>query len=294
MQLYFGDWRKNAKLRRCSPAARGYWIDIMGVLHDSEEYGLVHWPLKELARAADTPMRYVRELVDKGVLKGSDNEPVDYSFTPTHGRAFGQPVKLIENRSGACWFSSRMVRDEYVRKIRGSSSRFSHGDAVSPSPKVGIGDAIGDGFGSVKGDGASASASASALDLASVQALDLEASTQLSRAGVRTAVEKAEQPERPADAACRVMAEAGVSAQYLNPEHPFLIQALAAGAQPAMFAHPAQRAIKDGKQDPFAYACKAVIGQIEDARKRAPEPERKGGPMALGAILKRLGGGAAT
>lgn len=298
MQFYFGDWRKNAKLRRCSPAARGYWIDIMGVLHDSEEYGLVRWPLKELARASDAPMRYVRELVEKGVLKGSDTEPVDYSFTPTHGRACGQPVKLIENRSGACWFSSKMVRDEYVRQIRGSSSRFSHDTAESSSPKGGIGDGFGDVIGDGSGDGASASASASKSSCSvgkASQDCKPEARTQDFRA--RASNEKAEQQQRAAAAACRVMATAGVSERFINPVHPFLIAALEAGATPGMFAHPAKCAVEDHRTDPFAYTCKAVLGKIEDARKpQAPkrEDERSGGAVRLGGIFKRLAGGGAS
>jgi hypothetical protein len=46
LQFYPADWMANRNLRRCSLAARGAWMDVLCVLHDSEdEYGLVRRPL---------------------------------------------------------------------------------------------------------------------------------------------------------------------------------------------------------------------------------------------------------
>lgn len=39
-QFYPGDWRKNANLNRCSHAARGVWVDVLCVLHDSDEWAI--------------------------------------------------------------------------------------------------------------------------------------------------------------------------------------------------------------------------------------------------------------
>lgn len=50
-QFYPGDWRSNTKLRRCTFAERGIWIDLLCMLHDSKEYGVLRWPLKDLAQA---------------------------------------------------------------------------------------------------------------------------------------------------------------------------------------------------------------------------------------------------
>lgn len=133
-QFYPADWRSDAKLRRCSRAARGDWMDILGVLHDSEEYGVVRYPLRELAQAAGVPLSGIKELVAKGVLKGSDSglsEP--FTYTPRSGRQDGNTVTLIDASDGPIWFSSRMVRDEYVRTNRGASTRF----GVSPTRRVG-------------------------------------------------------------------------------------------------------------------------------------------------------------
>lgn len=49
-QFYPADWLANTNLRRCSEAARGIWIDVMCVLHGADEYGVIRWPLADLAR----------------------------------------------------------------------------------------------------------------------------------------------------------------------------------------------------------------------------------------------------
>jgi hypothetical protein len=142
-QFYPADWRKDANLRRCSPAARGVWMDVLCVLHDSEEYGIVRWPLKEIASAAGASIVQLRELAEKRVLKGCDQGPCEpLVFTPRHGRKLGEPVILIAEQDGPLWFSARFVRDEYVRTIRGEASRFGDGkgDASKPAPNPPFGD----------------------------------------------------------------------------------------------------------------------------------------------------------
>lgn len=154
-QFYTGDWQKNAKLRRCSHAARGAWIDVLCLLHDSEdEYGVLRWPLKDIAQAASAPMPLIRELVSKGVLKGADKDAEPYVYRPKHAGKEGEPVTLVVAGDGPCWYSSRFVRDEWVRQRRGQSTQFSatnqptkgH-EEVAPkaSPKGGIGGPQGDG-----------------------------------------------------------------------------------------------------------------------------------------------------
>jgi hypothetical protein len=123
-QFYPADWKQNAKLRRCSEAARGAWIDVLCLLHDFDEYGVCRWPLAELARAAGIPVKLAKELVAKEVLKGADKAAADYIFTPTHAGKAGTPVTLVTAGDGPCWYCSRFVRDEYVRQRRGNGSRF--------------------------------------------------------------------------------------------------------------------------------------------------------------------------
>ncbi len=135
-QFYPADWMSDLKLRRCSPAARGVWMDILCALHDSDDgYGLLRWPLKDIASTVGASMSHVRELAEKGVLRGSDtmlDEPMVY--TPRSGRKDGDPVTLVQAGPGPVWYSQRMVKDEYVRTIRGESSRFGAAEDGSPKP----------------------------------------------------------------------------------------------------------------------------------------------------------------
>lgn len=119
-QFYPGDWRANAKLRRCSWAARGAWVEIICLLHDSEEYGILRWTLEEIALAVGCPLECVNELTLKGVLKGTPKGGFSEGlvYTPRTGRKLGEPVVLIPAQEGDIWFSSRMVEDEYVRQRR--------------------------------------------------------------------------------------------------------------------------------------------------------------------------------
>lgn len=126
MQFYPGDWQSNPKLRRCSHGEKGIWLDVLCILHDQDEYGIVRWPLKELARAVNATHRALQRLVDKGVLKGTDSgDCVPYIYVPRHARKDGDPVTLVAAQPGPIWFSSRMVRDEHIRNTAGATTRFS-------------------------------------------------------------------------------------------------------------------------------------------------------------------------
>jgi hypothetical protein len=133
-QFYPADWKSNAKLRRCSEAARGAWMDILCTLHDSEEYGVCRWPLEDLARAAGIAMKLARELADKDVLKGADKGYGGFQHTPTHAGKDGEPITLIEPSTMPVWFSSRMVTDEWHRSVKGASARFTAEKQPSRSP----------------------------------------------------------------------------------------------------------------------------------------------------------------
>lgn len=150
-QFYPGDWTGNSNLRRCTHAERGAWLDIMCLMHDQEEYGVLRWSMKEIAQAAGCSLSLIKGLASKGVLKGDDKALAEaYVYTPRSGRKNGEPVTLIHTQAGPIWYSSRMVKDEYVRTNRGETSRFGVGkdeapkeapeQASNPSPKPPFGD----------------------------------------------------------------------------------------------------------------------------------------------------------
>jgi hypothetical protein len=90
----------------------------------------------DLANAAGTRVKLLGELVEKTVLKGTDKGVLDaFVYVPRSGRRDGAPVVLIPSQPGPIWYSSRMVKDEYIRTIRGESSRFgASDDALKPPP----------------------------------------------------------------------------------------------------------------------------------------------------------------
>lgn len=142
-QFYPGDWQANSNLRRCTHAEKGVWLDVLCLMHDQPEYGVLRWPLKEIAQAVGAKLSDLKGLCTKQVLKGSDAGLAEaYIYTPRSGRKDGEPVTLLPIQDGPIWYSSRMVKDEYVRTIRGESSRFGEGNDEAPkhSPKPPFGD----------------------------------------------------------------------------------------------------------------------------------------------------------
>lgn len=164
-QFYPGDWRANANLRRCSHYERGVWIDVMCLMHDSDgQYGVLRWPLAEIAQAVNCKPADLAALRRKGVLKGAgDGETCEaFVYVPRSGGRDGEPVTLVPEQAGPVWFSSRMVRDEYVRLRRGEGARFTSED--NPQPKKSSKGVPKGGFGGDKGHGPSSSSSSLTAD----------------------------------------------------------------------------------------------------------------------------------
>jgi len=213
MQLYFGDWKANQKLRFCSFGARGAWLEVMALMHDSDEYGVLRQSIKEIINAVGAPRALITELVNKGVMKGCASglcEP--YVFRPKHAGRLGDPVVLVPAQEGPIWYSSRMVRDEYIRQRRGEGTRF--GDPPKESPKGGFGDSPKMQPNHAKGDGASTSSSSS------YQIGDSSTSTQ---------------SEEARDAQARVVVGACIALKKLgmhdlHPQRPELLDLVSRGA----------------------------------------------------------------
>lgn len=160
-QFYPGDWQSNSNLKRCTRLEKSVWLDVLCLMHDQEEYGVLRWTLKEIAEAAHCKISELKSLHEKGVLKGSDKGQIcaSYVYVPRSGRRDGDPVELLPKQQGPIWYSSRFVRDEYVRTIRGESSRF--GDSPDDSPKPPKGERTKASPKPPFGDGASSSSSSS-------------------------------------------------------------------------------------------------------------------------------------
>ncbi|WP_028226783.1 hypothetical protein [Paraburkholderia ferrariae] len=187
-QFYPGDWQANSNLRRCTHAEKGVWIDVMCLLHDSEEYGVLRWPLREIAQAIGASLATLRAIVSKGVLKGADKGQACAAciYVPRSGRRDGEPVALVAEQEGPVWYSSRMVKDEYVRSVRGESSRFQNedGDSSKGAPKPPLGDNTKASPKPPLGDGSSSSSSSSSSKKQKQRAPRFDAQAHLESLGV--------------------------------------------------------------------------------------------------------------
>jgi len=253
-QFYPGDWQANSNLRRCSHAEKGAWVDVMCLLHDQPEYGVLRWALKEIAQAVGCTPALLRGIVSKDVFKGSDTDLVEpFVYVPRSGRRDGEPVILLPSQPGPIWFSSRMVRDEYIRTVRGESTRFGEGGeppkrTPKPTPKASPKPPFGDG---------SSSSSPSSSSSGNVEVLPPP-----EVAGSEIPDTSGHAPT-PAGAICRALKQAGIA--DVNPGHPRLAALLAAGAVEAEFIGfvPAAQTKAAG----FLW----ILGAVEGERKRAAQ-----------------------
>lgn len=253
-QFYPADWRKNANLRRCSEAARGAWIELLCLFHDSDEYGVLRWPLAEIVRAAGVTRRSVYELIDKGVLKGADRCAPDFIWAPTHAGRKGDDVVLVAAGEGPCWYSSRFVVDEHKRLRRGEGTRF--GDESGPDPRAARSTStrqpkasptrrIGDG----EGDGpSSASSSSSASPLTDTPSHPTHAASD----------EGAPARRSPAAEVAIALRHAGFL--RANPQDPRLLDALIEGVPPDAIVSAARVALtRSDVSEPFAWSIQTAL-----------------------------------
>ncbi len=100
MQFYCDDWLSDEKLRACSSAAIGLWIDMLCLMHKNDRRGYLQLNDKPVSpaqlarmtgRAADEVSLQLAELLDAGVPSVSE-----------HGIVY----------------SRRMIRDERIREVR--------------------------------------------------------------------------------------------------------------------------------------------------------------------------------
>lgn len=272
-QFYPDAWTSNSNLRRCTFAERGIWLEVMCLLHDQDEYGVLRWPLAEIAEAVKCRPVDLASLVRKTVLKGSDSRlDTPFVYVPRSGRKEGDPVTLLAAQDGPIWYSSRMVRDEYVRTIRGEASRFGDDNGVAPKgaakrpPKVSPKPPFGDG---------SSSPTPSPTTYPSLRSGD-----------ARAPAAPVESPEPTlAGTACRLMREAGL--QRVNPSDPRLAQLLAQGVTPKQLGDLATEICEaQGAGKPQAYVLAAMEGRLRDAAAAPVAPpgtaQRVGAPPPAG------------
>lgn len=85
MKWYPKDWRADARLRMCSLAARGLWIELIGYMHEADPYGHLTIngatpSIEDIAALVGRPMSEVRkamaELRERQVFSEATDGPI--------------------------------------------------------------------------------------------------------------------------------------------------------------------------------------------------------------------------
>jgi hypothetical protein len=104
-QFYPADWRKDPALSSCSLAARGLWIELMCIAHESDRYGALSvngrpMDSKQIARMVgegpNVVVKLLGELEAAGVFSRAEDGAI---------------------------YSRRMVKDEHIREVRAAAGK---------------------------------------------------------------------------------------------------------------------------------------------------------------------------
>lgn len=101
LQFYVGDWRKDPGVQSLDYETRGIWLEILCIMHESEDRG------KLMLNGKPMPMEALCRLL------GLDNQNLTKALT----KILEYGVASIDSNSQII-FSRRMVRDEDIRKTR--------------------------------------------------------------------------------------------------------------------------------------------------------------------------------
>jgi 5-methylcytosine-specific restriction endonuclease McrA len=138
MKWYPADWRAHTKLKMCSLSARGLWIEMLGIMHESEPYGhlLIDGAvpnIRDLAAIIGRPEKEViaayAELQHRGVFSKTDSG-VPFSRKMVRDRA-----KVIENtENGADGGNPNIPRGTVPKEAR--SRPFKRSDAPNKTLRI--------------------------------------------------------------------------------------------------------------------------------------------------------------
>jgi hypothetical protein len=108
LKWYPADWRADPRLRMCSLAARGLWIEMLGFMHEAERYGFlliagIAPSPEELAVLVGAPAPLVRKALDELETRGvysRDGDGVIYSRRMVRDKAKADADRANGKRGG--------------------------------------------------------------------------------------------------------------------------------------------------------------------------------------------------
>lgn len=120
--------RENTKFRALTPSEKWFWLDLFLFLDDQDPAGLSRWPLDRISRALGAPIEVYRSLISQDILRGCHGGE---SCKPLiHKDRRGEEHTLIPAQLGPIWYSSAIVRDEYLRQVASKSGQRGGGNPL--------------------------------------------------------------------------------------------------------------------------------------------------------------------
>ena len=153
-QFYPGDWMKDPAVRSLSPAARGLWIDMLCLMHESDRRGYLQHATgkpvtaEQLARmtgcSTDEVSRLLQELKDSGVFSCTEHGTI-YSRRIVRDEAKREKCREAGSRGGNPTLkgqskggSKGVAKGRSKRNPTPSSSSSSSENKSPPNPPVAI------------------------------------------------------------------------------------------------------------------------------------------------------------
>lgn len=246
-QFYPADWRKDPALSTCSLPARGLWIELMCIAHESEEYGVLSiggkaMTTQQIARAVGESPAMVAKLLDE----------------------LGDARVFSRDDKGSI-FSRRMVKDERIRNVRAEAGRLG-GNPDLLGKKVKQKDKQNEEQNLTP---SSSSSSSSSEALSSSQSDQAEgASGKLGFA-----------PSKAGEVGM-ALKRAGVSPDQINLSDPRLAALISQGATPEEFEGIAREAITNRISKPVPWVLVTLQNRREEAAAIALPQVQQADPMA--------------
>jgi len=131
------DWRKDPDLSRCSRAAKGFWIDAICILYETEEPGVfktngIPWPDREIVAAIggdyEEGLACLTELLSKGVASRSKDGAV---FARRIVRDHQKRMKCVEaGKAGGNPSLKRTLKGDVKGEVKGEVKHPSNSNFV--------------------------------------------------------------------------------------------------------------------------------------------------------------------
>jgi hypothetical protein len=103
-QFYPSDWREDIALSTCSFAAKGFWIDLICLMHLGNPYGTLTFSNGSA-------------MTDKDVMKALSTHPKTFQGLFKELSSKG----VIKRQENGIYYCARMVKDEHIRQVRGNA-----------------------------------------------------------------------------------------------------------------------------------------------------------------------------